>query len=350
MYKRLSFDQLGIYDIFKEIIIAADSDKNIIYTNPSAKAAFIPPKLQTVLRKLISSESNLGYIKTHGELYKFTSSSFTDKSGKSGTLYTLRISSLFTNEFQSEQTISALAHDFRIPLSSIQSICDFMVLKHRANFEIRDMLQAIKSASLKLTKISDRIIDYSKLQTFSSNAVFHEINVYPLIKNILADFKAVTTKEISINFQSSSDCVYAVCNEEMLARAMINLISNAIKFTPEKGAVTVVASQKNHRTIILIKDDGPGIPAEIKDNLFNFHYKHPGISIDFNYNMGLLIAKYFINLNKGQLRISTPVCGGTVAIIRLTNPEPNSLPNISNLSSTNSTYASLRRTIEAEFS
>ena len=106
-------------------------------------------------------------------------------------------------------------------------------------------------------------------------------------------------------------------NEAQLMGLLMNLIDNALRYTPEGGKVTVGLEQKRSQIIITVTDNGPGIPAEVRERVFERFYRNaapdqPGSGL------GLAIVREIVQASQGAIRLDAPAQGsGLVATVSL---------------------------------
>jgi two-component system phosphate regulon sensor histidine kinase PhoR len=108
-------------------------------------------------------------------------------------------------------------------------------------------------------------------------------------------------------------------NERLLHRAWVNLLDNAIKYSPRDGIVTLTAQKENRHLRITIEDQGPGIPPEHRDRIFERFYRvDPGRDREKGgTGLGLSIVKHIIRIHRGSIAVSERPEGGSRFTIEL---------------------------------
>ena len=126
---------------------------------------------------------------------------------------------------------------------------------------------------------------------------------------------AAEKKQLTLN-NINQNSIWAICDFEMTRIVMRNLINNSIKFTPEKGVITVSAMKEGNEVIISVKDNGIGIPFEKQPNIFSLKTNSSyGTNNEKGMGLGLLMCKEFMDYQKGRIWFeSTPGVGSTFYI------------------------------------
>ncbi|MDB5131591.1 MAG: hypothetical protein JWR02_1340 [Mucilaginibacter sp.] len=200
--------------------------------------------------------------------------------------------------------LSIISHDLRNPISQVIGLLDLWEEGDITTGEIEVLLPAFKVSSLSTLELLDNLLIWSKNQLYDFNYYPVLFKVSRAADTVISNLRpAIAQKNLSvINKISPSISVYA--DEEMITIVLRNLVSNAIKFTPEKGCITLSGSMKDGFATIVVMDNGIGIKAEDQAHLFNapatlspFKEKSPGL--------GLKICKDFIALNYGRIGLES---------------------------------------------
>jgi signal transduction histidine kinase len=92
---------------------------------------------------------------------------------------------------------------------------------------------------------------------------------------------------------------------------LYNLLANAVGFSPHDAAVTISARQNEHRVTFTVTDSGPGIPAEVKDKVFDWFESHSNGSRHRGAGLGLSLVRSFVELHGGKVRVDSAIGQGT---------------------------------------
>ncbi len=126
--------------------------------------------------------------------------------------------------------------------------------------------------------------------------------------------------EHRITFQHPEEFILAKMDARLIVQVVINIVDNAIKYTPAGSAIAVSISKKNQNAVVEIADDGPGIPASAKDRIFDMFYTASSAGADSRRGLGLGLAlcKSIINAHGGEITVADNSPKGT--IFRFTLP------------------------------
>lgn len=220
-----------------------------------------------------------------------------------------------------DKIYSIIAHDIRSPLSGIQQTIDamdqgyiepdsedFKEIIHQLKIRTKDTFTLLNSL-LQWTKIKGEIIEVKPTNT----------NLNLLISNCAQLLEAnASSKSIVINLDIQSD-INAFCDEVSVHTIFRNLISNAIKFTPEYGRIDISASTNENDVVITVSDTGIGMTQETIHKIFEKeeHHSTKGTLNEKGTGLGLIMVKDFIKINNGKIQVQSIPGKGTQFIIYL---------------------------------
>ncbi len=209
-----------------------------------------------------------------------------------------------------------VAHELRTPIATLQSHMEAMI-----DGIWKPDSERLKSCHEEIVRISKMVGDLEKLVRYESENLSlnkSEFNISELIWHIIQNFESdYRIKGVDINFVGEDELVKA--DRDKISQVIVNLISNALKYTPQGGNVEITVKGAEDITEIRVKDDGLGIPDEDLPFIFERFYradksrnKHTGGS-----GIGLTIAKTIIEAHKGHIEARSKVNDGTEFVISL---------------------------------
>ena len=201
--------------------------------------------------------------------------------------------------------LSIIAHDLRSPFSSIIGILELIKfgLKDFNKNEIEEYVDLVYSSANNTLVLLDNLLIWAVSQNKEKNFKPVKINLYELLKEEIENLKTLAgQKHISLN-QDIDKELNVAADLQMVKTVLRNLISNAIKYTNENGAVIINAFEKNKYIEVDVIDNGIGISAETQKKLFKIDYLHstPGTKDEKGTGLGLLLCKEFIELHGGNI-------------------------------------------------
>jgi signal transduction histidine kinase len=209
-----------------------------------------------------------------------------------------------------DKLFSIIAHDIRGPLNSLQSflrlVNDSKVDLSEA--EIRYLINGISDKVSDTQTLLENLLNWAKKQMQGLELHPQALNLSELInENIQLLQPQAEKKNVMIKNLIDAD-LKALADADTLRVVLRNLISNAIKFTPENGQVSIEAKKNNENNItVAISDNGVGISSENQSKLFDFrtHYSTYGTANEKGTGLGLLLTKDFVELNGGKIWIES---------------------------------------------
>ncbi len=219
-----------------------------------------------------------------------------------------------------------ISHEFRTPLTLILGPARQMLKKKRAEGEKKDLSLILRN-SQKLLSLINQLLDISKLESGKMQLRLRKINLIQFIREITFMFESLADrKKIKLGFYSELEEIELYCDTDKIEKVMVNLLSNAFKFTEEIGEVTVIISKEGGGETtpegsakIMVIDSGIGIPGESLKHIFDPFYQADA-STKREYEgtgIGLALVKEFIELHKGSVKVESNEEKGTKFIIRL---------------------------------
>jgi len=219
-----------------------------------------------------------------------------------------------------------ISHELRTPLTLIISPLE-NVIKTMNNEEQKQKLEMVHRNALRLLNLVNQLIDFRKLdvQGHQINLSCGDVVVY--IKNICSSFAELSEKKnIRLTFYSSIDELQMEFDEDKIGKIMMNLLSNAFKFTNEGGRVEVHVNllppseeDKNEKLEIRVADTGIGISDDEKEKIFERFYQVKQ-SDDHKFGgsgIGLHMVKEFVLLHKGRVEVHNNAGKGSIFVVTI---------------------------------
>jgi signal transduction histidine kinase len=213
--------------------------------------------------------------------------------------------------------ISAVSHELRTPLTSIKGYASLLMTGKIGDIppEVKDRLEKINKHSDNLVKLINELLDIARIESGRTEMNFAEIKVGKLVDNI-RDLLTPQMKEKEIQFVAEipPELPPILVDNSHFERVLINLIGNAIKFTPQNGTITVKAERDKESILFAVSDTGIGIKEDDLKRLFDEFYR---VENEINQSvkgtgLGLALAKKIVEAHKGQIWVTSKVGQGTI--------------------------------------
>jgi signal transduction histidine kinase/ligand-binding sensor domain-containing protein/DNA-binding response OmpR family regulator len=218
------------------------------------------------------------------------------------------------------QLYTNITHEFRTPLTVIKGMAEQVPQV----WEIPSVLEIIRRNSDNLLMMVNQMLDLAKLESGSSQLKLRQADIVMFLRYLTESFHTMAEDQNKqLTFQANPETVFMDFDEEKIRQIVYNLISNAIKFTPEGGSIAVQSAilpavYSEEVLALIVSDTGIGIPPEKLPNIFDRFYqvdasttrKAEGTGI------GLTLTKQLVELMEGQISVeSIPNSGTTFTIL-----------------------------------
>lgn len=190
-------------------------------------------------------------------------------------------------------TLENASHELRTPLMSIQGYAEG--IKYHIFEDNSEPLDIIIEESIHLRDVVKSMLKLSEMDSFSLKVQYEEVNLYGTLNRILNQLRGLAFKNNKVIKLEGNENLVVAIDEKLLSQAIINVVSNGLRYAKEK--VIVKFEKNNENLIIHIIDDGDGIKKEDMENIFTRFYKGD----KGNFGLGLSIAKSSIKYLGGEI-------------------------------------------------
>ncbi|WOK06062.1 hybrid sensor histidine kinase/response regulator [Imperialibacter roseus] len=215
-----------------------------------------------------------------------------------------------------DKFFSIISHDLKLPIASLNILLEIMLsFKHQLDEQkVHDLGEKAKEYLQHVTQLLDNLLHWSLSQTGDIKISNKKTDLVKVAKGQvdLFDFLA-SQKDIRIVMETDGSPLWSMVDENMVSLVLRNLISNAIKYSHEKGEIHLSFKREKDAVVISIVDAGVGIPQELIEKLQGNTWSEPrrGTMNEKGAGLGLRLGKEFIEKMHGQLIIDSSVNKGT---------------------------------------
>ena len=212
-----------------------------------------------------------------------------------------------------ESFFANLSHELKTPINIIYSSIQLLnVFRDKSDKQFKEYYlkheKSVRINCLRMLKIVQNMIDINKIDCGSITPKFGNYNLVSLIEEItISVLSYVEIKKNNILFDTEKEEIYVKCDPYMIERILLNLLSNAIKFSKNNGDILVNIYKTGRYVVIQVKDNGIGIPDEMKEKIFSKF-----IQIDASLNrtnegsgIGLTLVKSFVDIHNGYIELES---------------------------------------------
>lgn len=210
--------------------------------------------------------------------------------------------------------IAMASHDLRSPLQSIVGYLDLVLADEGMDAATqREFIQIARNESERLIHLANSVLDLTRLQAGQMPLNPQPVDVRPLIEQIISEvWPLAQRKQIALTTEVVPDLPLAMADAESFSRILRNLLTNAVKFTPEEGTVQVVAVGQDGQVLIQVCDNGPGIPEAELPKVFERFYRGANAGDRFGAGLGLTIARQLVEAQGGRIWVESTSGQGSV--------------------------------------
>lgn len=218
---------------------------------------------------------------------------------------------LLRNDF-----INNYSHEFKTPIASINGFAELLLEKEMSPEEQRRYLRIIADESERLSKFASNTSLLSKL---SSQVIVTDTEQYDLAEQLRQCSIILSSKWMGKQQQVDSflDPILFRGNKAMMQHLWLNLLDNAIKYTPEGGSIIVELFQRGETAIVRIADTGEGISDEAQEHLFEPYFQGNTSHFRPGLGLGLSIVKRIVELCGGDITVQSSVGSGSIFTVTL---------------------------------
>ncbi len=212
--------------------------------------------------------------------------------------------------------INNFSHEFKTPMASILGFAKLLKKGDLTPEEQAEYLDIIIEESKRLTELSTNILNLSKVESMCLLTDFTTFNIAEQIREsvVLLESKW-NKKEISFDFDLKE--LQFNGNEQLLKQVWMNLIDNAIKFSPSKSEIALSLTANNNFIKVAVKDCGPGVDKKTQHKIFEKFYQGDTSHSSEGNGLGLSLVKKIVELHHGTITVKSHPGQGSIFIVTL---------------------------------
>jgi heavy metal sensor kinase len=228
-----------------------------------------------------------------------------------------RVASAFE---QQKQLIADASHELRTPVAILSSEAELALSRERSPAELRAALVAVREDALQLQHVVEDLFLLARANAGERLLTMEELYVDDLAAECVQSVQTLAArKSIALDLARDGDLPFRG-DASLLRRLLLNLLDNAIKYTPPGGEVRVRTARVPDGCTVSVSDTGPGVPPEARDRLFDRFYRAsrarsaadaPGAGL------GLAIARWIAEAHGGRLELAATGEGGSTFVLTL---------------------------------
>lgn len=226
---------------------------------------------------------------------------------------------LLTKETEQAElhALSLAAQQLREPLAGIMSAADrlFPKLSESEATQVAHINQGL----FQLLRLIGNMSDASRY-TQSKSHLMETVNITALFEEVFTSVEDLVSQTAhTLHFEGLSKDLYCLANRELLERAVYNLVSNALKFSPNDTKIFASLKREKNKLYLTVTDNGEGVADSMRGNVFSGFLREPGIADGrFGIGLGMVLVRAAANAHGGTVLIQQPEDGGTKVTLTIT--------------------------------
>lgn len=214
-----------------------------------------------------------------------------------------------------DKMYSVIAHDLRSPMASIRMVLNLVVsavTPESVGQELFDLLDNANRESEEVHDLLDNLLKWTKSQTGRLTVVMQDLDLNDIIPGVVDIFTMIaSTKHIKLNYCAADAPLVVRADNDMLKTIVRNLMSNAIKFSPEESSIDIIMQPEGDYAKISVRDHGVGISPERLGNLFKKGETTYGTGGEEGSGLGLQLCADFAHKIGGSVTVDSTLGEGS---------------------------------------
>jgi len=209
-------------------------------------------------------------------------------------------------EQQKRLFLRHVSHELKTPLTALREGSELLLVGTAGTLSPgqHEIVEILKQKSLQLQRLIEDLLNYHRVQESVARLDLGEVRFDHVVEQVIEDHRlAVQARRIRADLDL--DPVTLQADQDKLRAVVANLVSNAIKFSPDEGMISLALRQEGDEVVLDIGDAGPGVPAEDRERIFDWFYQGGGAPRGRlrGSGLGLAIAREFVQAHGGRIEI-----------------------------------------------
>lgn len=212
--------------------------------------------------------------------------------------------------------VANVSHELRSPMTSMQGFLEGMLDGTIPPAEHGRYMQIVLDETRRLSKLVGTLLNLSRMENSETQLAYSDFDIHEAIRRvIIGNMSQLDEKNMEVSLSFEDDPMYVHADAEQIEQVLINLISNAVKYTPEGGHIAVETVQDKTCTRVTVRDDGPGVKPEDAPYIFDRFYKaDKSHTVGMGTGLGLAISKRIMEKHGQTIRLLPDTQGAAFEI------------------------------------
>lgn len=221
-------------------------------------------------------------------------------------------------EQMKDEMISAVSHEMRTPLTAMLGYTEFMLDNEVPADQQREYLRITLHESEKLNELIGNFLDLQRLRSRKETVTWRPLPLQPLLEETVALFTRVSERH-HITLDCPSDLPQICGDDKQLRQVFNNLVSNAVKYSPQGGAVRLAARREKDSVVITVRDEGIGISPQALERIFERFYRvnNTACRVFGGTGLGLALVREIVTAHGGKVWVESALGRGSTFFVSL---------------------------------
>lgn len=244
-----------------------------------------------------------------------------DELGRLATVFNETLGRLEASFEQMRRFTADVSHELRTPLTAIRSVGEVGLREPRDGREYRAIIGSMLEEADRLSGLVDRLLMLSRAESGHANLSVEIVDLRELAEDVVSYLGVLAEEKGQSLTVEAVGAPRGLGDRLVLRQSLVNLVDNAIKYTPIGGRIQIRVADTASGPSIAVSDSGPGIAPEVRTRIFDRYERGAASRPDEigGSGLGLAIAKWAVEVNGGQLHLENSTAGST---FRITLPRP----------------------------
>jgi two-component system heavy metal sensor histidine kinase CusS len=207
-----------------------------------------------------------------------------------------------------------IAHELRTPLANIRGEAEVALTRPRLPNEYQAVIESSLGECERLSAIIDNLLFLARAEVANGPVHREQLDARAAVEKIATYYEAIAEeRQVRISCQATGE-IFA--DPLLFGRALSNLVDNALRFTPEGGAISIAVAPRANFTEVTVRDSGVGISAQNLPRVFDRFYRADSSRSSEGTGLGLALVRSIAQLHGGSVEIASEVERGTIVTLR----------------------------------
>ena len=290
-----------VYAGFRDIAINVSLAALVVLVTAAVAIFFITRQMVKPLRVMAQAAGEFAVGKFETRVPVTGSSETRELAGA----FNLMAGQLAVLEQTRRDFVANVSHELRSPMTSMQGFLEGMLDGTIPASEHDKYMQIVLDETRRLSRLVATLLNLSRMENSEIQLAYSDFDIHECIRRvIISNMNQLDEKDMEVSLNFEDDPLYVHADAEQIEQVLINLVSNAIKYTPAGGHITIDTVQDKSCVRVTVRDNGPGVSPEDAPYIFDRFYKaDKSHTVGMGTGLGLAISKRIMEKHEQTLRL-----------------------------------------------